>query len=398
MASPHSHHHCHHQQQQTYHSTCYSCCTSSCCSSLYQQQQPHFSPPCPPHHLQYHPQISTTTITDPLYQPLYSNLNIPQQPKQHNEQDNKKKTQALLTSLLRRIDALESTLPHFSSLRDIAARTIQTHFRAYLVRRSRTLRHLKHLAMIKTSLNYLKNAVSDKPRFNYQAISQKAMDLLLKLDFIQGGDPMIRDGKRSISRDLVHFLEFIEGVSVKRQQVYSKSMKKVKFAEDNEENEDSSLYMGAKGDCKDDDQRELIEELCKKVENIEGFARKYEENEEEAEVEGEGSSSKLSNGGRNSGNKVKSKDSFGSGSQFQGQNGNSLFSAPLPVQGEGSSSKLSNGGRNSGNKVKSKDSFGSGSQFQGQNGNSLFSAPLPVQMEEPVKEDNLLKRDKIVRE
>ncbi|KAK9271535.1 hypothetical protein L1049_001895 [Liquidambar formosana] len=55
------------------------------------------------------------------------------------------------------------------------------------------------------------------------------MDLLLKLDSIQGGDPMIRDGKRSISRDLLRFLEFVDGVSVKRHQLSTKAMKTVRF-------------------------------------------------------------------------------------------------------------------------------------------------------------------------
>ncbi|KAI3976758.1 hypothetical protein MKX01_008616 [Papaver californicum] len=59
------------------------------------------------------------------------------------------------------------------------------------------------------------------------------MDLLLKLDSVQGGDPMIRDGKRSISRDLVRFLEFIDSIPVKRQQISSKAMKNVRVQTEN---------------------------------------------------------------------------------------------------------------------------------------------------------------------
>ncbi|KAL8038557.1 hypothetical protein ABFX02_11G115600 [Erythranthe guttata] len=42
------------------------------------------------------------------------------------------------------------------------------------------------------------------------------MDLLLKLDTIKGGDPMIRNGKTSVSRDLNKFFDFIDGVYVQR--------------------------------------------------------------------------------------------------------------------------------------------------------------------------------------
>ncbi|KAI3977007.1 hypothetical protein MKX01_008865, partial [Papaver californicum] len=48
-----------------------------------------------------------------------------------------------------------------------------------------------------------------------------------------GGDPMIRDRLRLISRDLVRFLEFIDGISVKRQQISSKTMKNVRIQTEN---------------------------------------------------------------------------------------------------------------------------------------------------------------------
>lgn len=127
-----------------------------------------------------------------------------------------------LTALLRRIAALESSLRRISSsshrscqsLRDAASRTIQTHFRAFLARRSRTLRQLKQLASIKTTLNILKSSVSGKPHFDTQAVSHRAMDLLVKLDSIQGDDQLIRDGKRSINNELTRFMKVINGVSV----------------------------------------------------------------------------------------------------------------------------------------------------------------------------------------
>ncbi|PIA62998.1 hypothetical protein AQUCO_00200784v1 [Aquilegia coerulea] len=374
-----SHHHCqcHHQQQQQNH--CYSsCCSSSsssnscnCSSSFHSHhQQPIYSQPSP----QLSPsdplvQAIATQLLQSSQSHLFNNNNNNNKPHHHQQQQHKhhkqqeqEKTQALFTSLLRRVVALESSFNHFSSspsspsstpssssspprlsLKDIAARTIQTHFRAYLVRRSRTLRHLKHLAIIKSNLNSLKSSVSENTHFNSQAISQKAIDLLHKLDFIQGADPMIRDGKRSISRDLVRFLEFVDGISAKRQQLASKSMKAVRFADEIEE---SRIYMSTQepfscenvGDFDDeqgissDDQIELVEKLTKKIGNIEGFSRVYEDDDEE--TGSEGSSSKLSNGDTNPRINLKTKVNYGKGNHFQSQNGNSLYSAPLPVHME----------------------------------------------------------------
>ncbi|CAN7045063.1 hypothetical protein IGI04_008175 [Brassica rapa subsp. trilocularis] len=136
--------------------------------------------------------------------------------------------QVILSCLLRKIDALESSLNKFapfhdqhrdrhSTLRDSAARVIQTHFRSYLVRRSISFRHLKELAVIKSSFLSLKSSVSGKPIFPYKVVSRKATDLLLQLDSIQGRvDPMIRSSKRSLSRDLVRFLQYVDDCVVRR--------------------------------------------------------------------------------------------------------------------------------------------------------------------------------------
>lgn len=102
----------------------------------------------------------------------------------------------VLSCLLRKMDDLESSLnqlsarydqrrDRYSTLRDSAARVIQTHFRSYLVRRSISFRHLKELATIKSSFLSLKSSVSGKPLFPFKTVSQKATDLLLQLDSIQ---------------------------------------------------------------------------------------------------------------------------------------------------------------------------------------------------------------------
>lgn len=59
------------------------------------------------------------------------------------------------------------------------------------------------------------------------------MCLLLKLDCIQGDDPMIRDGKRSINRELINFLDFIDGFCGKRKEVSSGVMKNVRYRKNN---------------------------------------------------------------------------------------------------------------------------------------------------------------------
>ncbi|ESQ32572.1 hypothetical protein EUTSA_v10003979mg [Eutrema salsugineum] len=148
----------------------------------------------------------------------------------------------VLSCLLRKIDDLESSLNKFSAcydqrrgrystLRDSAARVIQTHFRSYLVRRSISFRHLKELATIKSSFVSLKSSVSGKPHFPFKLVSRKATDLLLQLDSIQGRriDPMIRNSKRSLSRDLVRFLQYIDDCAVQSYDFVGKSVVNASF-------------------------------------------------------------------------------------------------------------------------------------------------------------------------
>ncbi|XP_008777762.2 BAG family molecular chaperone regulator 8, chloroplastic [Phoenix dactylifera] len=273
MLSPHHHHHQSHQ--------CCCCCScSSCCSSfstpslpplltsdqllqalttqlLLQSQSQSQSPsPSPPHIYTHHYLKSH----QPFYQPPPPTH---QQSKDHHHDH---QTHPLLHSLLRRVAALECSLPHLSSpsphppplsppppprpqpspasrppssssssssyrpsLRDAAARTIQARFRLFLVRRSQTLRHLKRLASIKSHAAALRSSLSDQTaRRDPRALSERAMDLLLQLDSIQSGDPMIREGKRSISRELVRILEFVDKVLVKEREM---SLRAVEIAE-----------------------------------------------------------------------------------------------------------------------------------------------------------------------
>ncbi|KAE8021773.1 hypothetical protein FH972_007637 [Carpinus fangiana] len=297
------HHHHSHPPAQTGSTCCGNFC--HCCSP----PPPHLSPPLPDpllqalaaHILQSAP---TNHHHDPY--PQSTKLNArnlhPQGQYQHHQRRSQNPgfqeipdTHSLLSSLIRRIDALESSLHHFSvssspssyycppySLRDCAARVIQTHFRAFLVRRSRTLRQLKDLALVKSTFNSLKSSLSSGIHFDFDALSHKVMDLLLRLDSIQGGDPIIRDGKRSLSRDLVRFLDFIDGVAVKRHGHSLKTVKNVNFGHPNA---NKSRVLATKIRSLGG-QREMLEKLRARLENISGFSRVSQNDVEDVELEG----------------------------------------------------------------------------------------------------------------
>ncbi|KAF5748943.1 BAG family molecular chaperone regulator 8 chloroplastic [Tripterygium wilfordii] len=237
----------------------------------------------------------------PTYPTKPHNFQNPQLQKQHlqqrktylKQQELQSQTQSILSLLVHRINVLESSLHQFctsgfyhppsSFVRDAAARVIQAHFRAFLVRRSITLRQLKELACIRSSFNSLKSSVSNENHFNVEAVYQQAMDLLLKLDSIQGGDSMIRDGKRSVSRELVRFLEFVDGFTVKRHAVSFQSRKAVKLVRKGTK----SSYLGKpNGKNIQVDKKEMIDNLRERIVKIRDFTRVFENDEEEVEFEG----------------------------------------------------------------------------------------------------------------
>ncbi|KAK4776913.1 hypothetical protein SAY86_005601 [Trapa natans] len=191
---------------------------------------------------------------------------------------------SLLSSLLYRIEALESSLHSLSissspPLRDAAAQVIQAHFRSFLARRSRTLRHLKDLAAIKSSFLALKSSASNirNAHLNLVAVSEKAMNLLLQLDDIQNIDPMIRDGKRSISRDLDAFLEYLDQLAVKRHELLIEKSRKTVQVAANRSNKSKILR----------EQKELVDKLKDRVERIRGLSRVLGiKEEEDVELEG----------------------------------------------------------------------------------------------------------------
>ncbi|KAI3835094.1 hypothetical protein MKX03_016780 [Papaver bracteatum] len=431
-------------------------------------------PPPPSHHLSPSPQCNPPYSIDPLLiqsivtqilqssQPppppenhLYPKFLKPQKQQQKQTQNQEeKRTRSLLKNLHSRIDALESYLHHLStsssssshslhnqpSLRDLAARIIQIHFRAFLVRRSRTLRYLKNLAFIKSSFNSLKSSLSgnnNNSQLNHSALSQKAMDLLLKLDSVQGGDPMIRDGKRLISRDLVRFLEFIDSITVKRQQISSKSMKNVRIQTGN--NQEFRVCHDQGGNPKVLDKLNQRIQNCYRVIDDENGTDDDEEEEGEIEdlhpVDDEQENSRNPNYGIlvkrpnvsvklkknvkfaddeqnvfvcSSGSQDSDSDvvSIGGGGNDQRQFVESLSRNADEIVGGYSSkvseddddegaSQSSNGSEGSTReyvKTEVMNNNGSNKQFSNGNGNFLFSPPMPVTMEPKI--DDLMSRRK----
>ncbi|CAI8591897.1 unnamed protein product [Vicia faba] len=283
MASHHHNHHHHHRRHQSPPppppppSHC--CCTPSYpCST---PQNPHLSPQ-----------------HDHLVQSIYS-LILSQQlhpsPQHHNNlvHDNNlvhpksntlqnQKHQSTISSLLHRIESLESSLnhhhqTHHQSLRHSAATIIQTHFRSFLVRRSRTLRNLKHLASIKSSFIYLRSSFSSNTHFDFPALSQKAVNLFIQLDSIQDCDKMIVDGKRSISRDLVQFLDSIEEVAAKKHILRVKAVKSSRTGQ--------KIHRQRNSDGDDDEKKKLLKNLRGRVEKISKLCKVYEGDEERLENE-----------------------------------------------------------------------------------------------------------------
>ncbi|KAF8042125.1 hypothetical protein BT93_A0664 [Corymbia citriodora subsp. variegata] len=268
------------------------CCSSYCCGSGTAHQAPPQQPldPLvealvsrllqPPPHQKPHNSFPRTHQETSFSQPHHHQR--PQQQFGHHPHS--------VSSLLDRIDALESSLRSFSvsppappapcrrrrccSLRDAAASVIQGHFRAFLVRRSRALRDLERLASIKSASLALRSSVYASSHLDLDRVSRKVTALLLQLDSIQGNSPVVRDSKRKISRDLGCLLEYIDSVAVKRYEISYKAKKSVKS-------------VGGRSKAKDlRDQREVVNNLRTRVERVHELSRALENDDgEDVELE-----------------------------------------------------------------------------------------------------------------
>ncbi|KAL2329899.1 hypothetical protein Fmac_017480 [Flemingia macrophylla] len=236
-----------------------------------------FTPPSnpPQHHLlQAIASLLSQPHPIPIHTPHFTNSYTHTQ-NHHFQPQTQTHSNSTISSLLHRIESLESSLSQYTrhSLRHAAARLIQTHFRSFLARRSRTLAHLKHLASIKSTLNSLKSSFSNHTHVDFAALSLKAMDLLLELDCIQGCDPMIVDGKRSISRDLVQFLDSIEEVALKRHVLCVRAAKTVRSGK---------KVLHKPRNSGDEERRKLLQNLRGRVDKLSKLCKVSADNEEES--------------------------------------------------------------------------------------------------------------------
>lgn len=93
---------------------------------------------------------------------------------------------------------------------------------------------------------------------------------------LQNHDPMIRDGKRSISRDLDAFLEYLDRLAVKRHELLVVNSRKCVKVVANRSNKSKILR----------EQKELVDKLKDRVEKIRGLSRVLGTEEEDVELEG----------------------------------------------------------------------------------------------------------------
>ncbi|KAK7263851.1 hypothetical protein RJT34_31448 [Clitoria ternatea] len=99
-----------------------------------------------------------------------------------------------------------------------AALLIQISFRAYLIRRSKSLRSLRELAVAKSKLKEIRAQFNNfayrrqiaRDAEERQRFSEKIIVLLLTVDAIEGADLMVRSAKRSMVDELEAMLDVVD--------------------------------------------------------------------------------------------------------------------------------------------------------------------------------------------
>ncbi|KAH9299284.1 hypothetical protein KI387_030966 [Taxus chinensis] len=103
----------------------------------------------------------------------------------------------------------------------VAAVKIQSAFRGYSVRKTKSLESLKIIARVKSSMEEMRRRISDphcveimrqneKERLK---IAEGVMSLLLKLDEIQGVESFVREARRAVAHELVSLHERVDAIS-----------------------------------------------------------------------------------------------------------------------------------------------------------------------------------------
>ncbi|XP_027108480.1 uncharacterized protein [Coffea arabica] len=163
-----------------------------------------------------------------------------------------------------------------------AALIIQSAYRGYEVRRREPLKKLKQIANIKEEVFTLNNRIkalescsdtgeNDKLR---TMLGETIMNLLLKLDAIQGLHPSIRDVRKSVVRELVSLQEKLDHVSLERSESAHKLSSSAQPYEDMQLIDNRCFQEGEEAEkaflesslSKAEDVHEIYpEELCKGV-------------------------------------------------------------------------------------------------------------------------------------
>lgn len=92
---------------------------------------------------------------------------------------------------------------------------------------------------------------------------------------------MIRDGKRSVSKDLIKFLEFVDGFVAKRHEISTKAAKNVRFVG----NSIKPRNFRTNGGYLSGDQAEVMSKVRDRIEKIHGFSRVIKSEDEDVELE-----------------------------------------------------------------------------------------------------------------
>lgn len=104
---------------------------------------------------------------------------------------------------------------------DAAATSIQALYRGFSVRRTQPLQHLRIICEVRSELKRQLGTLAVPAQFDMLCKdrqerlkwSEGAMALLLRLDAIQGAHPVVRDHRRSVTREVIVFQEIIDSTS-----------------------------------------------------------------------------------------------------------------------------------------------------------------------------------------
>ena len=101
----------------------------------------------------------------------------------------------------------------------VAATAIQAAYRGHLVRRTQPLKHLRVIRDVRIELQRLEHQLATDPRL-FETLrrdsterlkwSEGGMHLLLQLDSLQGLHPVVRDNRKSLTKEVISYQEYID--------------------------------------------------------------------------------------------------------------------------------------------------------------------------------------------